>query len=105
MNKIALSDGRWFDADEARVFKATSYMNGAGEEVCLATRDPYLWDTLYLTKHGKFVLVRTCTQYAPDAEGAYEIDWDEGVRWLIQNGHQDKINSLEMQAEERRLEL
>jgi hypothetical protein len=105
MKKIALSDGRWFDAESAKEFKAASYLHNSGEEVCMTTGLPFLWDTLYLTENSNFVLVRTCDQYAPDAEGAHEIDWAEAAKWLIQNGHQDKLKELEMQYEERQLEL
>jgi hypothetical protein len=105
MNKITLDDGRWFDADTAKKFEAESYYNDAAEVVCMTTGLTFLWDTLYLTNNGAFVLVRSCDRYAPDAEGAHEITPEEAAKWLIQNGHQDKLLRLDMQPEERKLEL
>jgi hypothetical protein len=105
MKKIVLSDGHWFDGDSAKRFGAEYYMDNSGEEVCATTGLPFLHDALYLTKNGHLVLVRTCDRYAPDAEGAHEIDMMEAAKWLLQNGYQDQIAPLELAYEERQLEL
>jgi hypothetical protein len=70
MRKVVLSDnsGRWFDADSARAFEAESILSSSGQEICRARGIAGLWETLHLTEHGSFVLVRSYEGYAPDAE-------------------------------------
>jgi hypothetical protein len=107
MRKVVLSDksGRWFDADTARAFEAESIIYPSGKEVCRATDIPGLWETLYLTEHGTFVLVHTYDGYAPDAERAVEMEVPAAVRWLITNGHQEEVKKLDLASEESQLEI
>jgi hypothetical protein len=107
MRKIVLSDGsgRWFDADRAKKFEAKSIISHGGEEICRATNVPGLWENLYLTQHGSFVLVRTYDGYAPDAEGAVEMEVTNAVRWLVSNGHGEEVKKMDLATEEAQLEL
>jgi hypothetical protein len=107
MRKVVLSDnsGRWFDGDRAKAFEAESIISSSGQEICRATGVPGLWETLYLTEHGSFVLVRSYDGYAPDAEGAFEMEVRDAVRWLITNGHQEEVKKMDLASEERQLEI
>jgi hypothetical protein len=108
MKKVILTDGsgRWFDIDSARSFGADFITAPSGEEICRATGISQLREDLYLTGPGTFVLVRTCVRcYNPEAEGAVEIDMNGAARWLISNGHQEEVKKMEMESEERQLEI
>ncbi len=107
MKKIPLTDnsGRWFDMDSAKEFRPDSFVSQSGEEVCRVTGLPFLWETLYLTEHGSFILIRTCDRYCPEAEGVVEMDPKSAVQWLIANGHQEEVKKLDLASEESQLEL
>jgi len=48
-----LNDGRRFESDEAKAFNAVSQtLNSGDEAVCEMTANPYIWETLCLTKKG-----------------------------------------------------
>lgn len=107
MKKVPLTDdsGRWFDIDSAKAFNADSFISQDGQEVCRATNVPELWETLYVTKYGSFILVRTCDRYCPQAEGVVEMDPPSAVQWLIANGHQEEVKKMDLASEESQLEL
>jgi hypothetical protein len=108
MKKIPLTDnsGRWFDMDSARALKADSYTDQQGNKVCRATGHPEVWETLYLTLKGTFILIRDDGgEFVPGSSGAVEMDPERAVEWLIANGHQAEVKKLDMEKEERRLEL
>ena len=108
MRTIALTDGsgRWFDLESAKGFEADSYISRSGEEVCRTTGLSELWETLYLTQQGSFVLTRCCERYYyPEAEGAVEMDPTSAAQWLIANGHQEELKKMEMASEESQLEV
>ena len=55
MNKVALSDGRWFDKDQAKAFAADYFYHPNGNPdrpICLATGSEFSSETLFLTLEG-----------------------------------------------------
>jgi hypothetical protein len=106
MRKIVLADGAgWFDADAAKKFKSATYMTSSGQEMCLATREPGWWETLYLTAHGRFVLVRCHECCNPEDDSVFEIDEKKAAQWLLANGYQEELKKRDMRREEKELEL
>ncbi len=108
MKKIPLTDtsGRWFDMDTASAFKADSYTDAQGNVVCRATGHPEVWETLYLTLKGTFILIRDDGgDFVPGSSGAVVIEPERAAEWLIANGHQEQVKKMDMEKEERRLEL
>jgi hypothetical protein len=106
MNKRRLTDGtgRWFDEDAANRFYSDTFMCGI-TMVCRATGLPYLWETVYLTKYGSFVLVRAYDDSGPESDSVLEIGVAAAVQWLIENGHQEDIKKLDLASEEGQLEI
>lgn len=103
MNKVALSDGRWFDKDQAKAFAADYFYHPNGNPdrpICLATGSEFSSETLFLTLEGTFVL-----HYEDDSglSSYAKIDLEPAARWLISNGHQNELSKLELQPEEARL--
>src|SRR5260370_36118633 len=96
MKKIPLTDnsGRWFDMDSAKEFRPDSFVSQSGEEVCRVTGFPFLLETLDLTEHGSFILIRTCDRYCTDADGVVIIDRNEADQRLIAHGHMDVVEML-----------
>ena len=106
MRKMVLTNGTgWFDADAAKKFLPETDFTGSGREVCLATREPGCWETLYLTAGGSLVLHRYYEDHHPEVEYVYEIDKDDALRWLLLNGYQEQLKKLELEPEENALEI
>ena len=107
MNKIAFTDnsGRWFDRNSAKKFRPASYTDSqTGQAVCRATNHPCVWETLYLTRSGDFVIVRSSDDW-PEVEAVEEIEVKDAVKWLITNGHQEEVKKMDLASEEKQLEV
>jgi hypothetical protein len=102
MKKVPIpgGSGRWFDPDSAKAWKERidperredRYFKGGYDE------------KLYLTEKGSFVLCSWNDWCQPNPLYSV-IDPEEATRWLIANGYQSDIPKLELQSEERQLEI
>jgi hypothetical protein len=101
MKKTPLSDGsgHWFDRDSAKEWKE---LVDPEDQWHRDSSDPH-GESLFLTERGSFVLY---TWNWRMADGLYHpIDKEKATRWLIANRYQKDIPKLELQAEERSLEI
>src|SRR2546425_7966848 len=103
MKKVHLTDnsGRWFDEDTAKVFDADYvYVGNPYRPICLATNSEFSHERLYFTDQSTFIL-----HYWDDSDVSEyrEISPEGAARWLISNGHQDKLAHLELLPEEAAL--
>ncbi len=106
MNKVPLNDnsGRWFDLQSARSWPEAVMLASDGTPVSRATGNSWEHETLYLTTHGSFVL-GFFDEHNPSHTQFVEWDQTRAVKWLISNGYGDQVAKLELEAEEKHLEI
>jgi transcriptional regulator with XRE-family HTH domain len=98
--KAALSDGsgNWFDLNSAKVWedRISDHENSS---------DGPHTQKLYLTEKGTFILC-SWHWWLDNMEPLYlPIDQEMAVRWLVANGYKHVLCKLELQPEERKLEV
>ena len=85
MNRIALGDGRWFDADRAEAYEEDTRWDGHNH-VSLATGSQWDHEELYRTRGGRWIL-HSWSQWQGSGESYCEISDERAARWLVANGH------------------
>ncbi len=101
MKKIPLSDGsgHWFDIESAKSWTESI----DPDEQDRRAREGPEEEKLFLTEKGSFIFHHWNWRMA---EGLFfPLDEEKATRWLIANGYQREIPQLELQSEERSLEL
>lgn len=83
MNRIALSDGRWFDKDKARKYGEAREHDG-NNYISKTTGSQWDHEALYLTAMGAWVLYRW-SQYQGRLDTHKTIEPEQAARWLIRN--------------------
>jgi hypothetical protein len=86
MNRVALPDGRFFDADKAQCFEEGTRFDGSNH-VSLATGSQWDHETLFRTASGNWVVVPHSQREGCDPEPTV-INADEAARWLVRNEHE-----------------
>ena len=100
MKKVPFSDGsgHWFDIESAKEWEESV----ADEEEQYRNHHGPHGEKLFITARGSFVLYR----WHWSMEDSYlPINQEKATKWLISNGYQKEISQLELQAEERQLEM
>jgi hypothetical protein len=83
MHRVALPDGRFFDADKAQCFEEGTRFDG-NNHVSLATGSQWDHEKLYLTAGGVWVVVPSSQREGRNPEPTI-IDADEAARWIVRN--------------------
>jgi len=67
---ISESNGKWFDADKAELFKENQYHDGKNW-ISEATNSQWLHEAIYLTRTGVYVL--NCYSDSPVSRDTYKV--------------------------------
>lgn len=99
MNRIALEDGRWFDADKAETWGDDTYWDG-NNHISKATGSQWSHEALYLTAGGAWVL-NWWSQVQGSRETYTVIEPEEATRWLVRNEHElpEQLRKFEKELE------
>jgi hypothetical protein len=106
VRKQELTDnsGRWFDMDSAKVYLEAVMLAPDGTPVSRAAGNSWEHETLYLTTHGTFVM-HFADEHNPTLNQFVEWDVKKAVKWLLANGHGAEVIKMDLESEERQLEL
>jgi len=90
MARVALTDGSgaWFNTDSAVLFKEDTRWNG-NNHISVPTGSQWDHEYLYYTKSGKWVK-HGYSQWQGSLDTYEQIDEQDAIEWLIQNGHTDE---------------
>ena len=98
MAKVTLDDGRWFETEEAKLYKNDTDWNGQNH-VSVVTGSQFHHQWLYRTKSGLWIL-NCWSNYQNEIETYSEISEAEAEQWLLRNGHHDALSADTVEANE-----
>jgi hypothetical protein len=87
MNRVALTDGRWFDLDAASRFAEGEYFDGHNY-ISKATGSQWEHEALYRTAGGSWILTRWSDWQGSPAPTYEAIPDAAAAAWLAANGHE-----------------
>jgi hypothetical protein len=83
MKRQALTDGRWFDLERAKMYKEDTWWDGNNHVSC-ATGSQWDHEALWKTASGRWALNHwSQRQGSPDYWA--EISEEDAARWMIKN--------------------
>jgi len=85
MNRVTLSDGRWFDIDASRKWDEGTRWDGSNH-ISLATGSQWDHQTLYRTDGGAWVIHDT-SQWQGSWDTWDTIGDERAAEWLVRNEH------------------
>ena len=92
MNRIALSNGSWFDKDRAESFEESSTWDG-NNYISDATGSQWDHEELFLTAGGNWIK-HSWSQWQGSIPSWRQINEGAAVQWLLQNGHDAKAAEM-----------
>lgn len=86
MKRQALTDGRWFNKDNAKRFCEETWWNG-NNHISHATGTQFEHESLYRTKSGRWIL-HNWSQWQGSSESWSEVSDSAAAKWLVINKHE-----------------
>ena len=86
MQRINLSDGRWFDLDRATKWNEATRWDGSNH-LSIATGSQWHHEALYLTASGTWI-INSWSQWQGSRASWEIVEPDQAARWLVVNGHE-----------------
>ena len=93
MHRIAMPEGKWFDADAAKRWEEDRYHDGNNYISC-ATGSQWEHQRLYLTAKGRWVLC-SWSDWQGSVERHREVKRSEAALWLVRNNEEPPESLLE----------